>query len=306
VAGRFRAILIAGPTASGKSALAIALARRLGGAVINADSMQVYRDLRVLTARPTPEEEAQAPHYLFGTVDAAVNFSVGKWRAAAAQALGEVRGKGLLPIVTGGTGLYFRALTEGLSDIPPVPEAIRAAVRAATMDVPAEQLHQELRHRDPATAATLRPSDRQRIIRALEVFQATGKPLVSFHGEREGALLDPESCLKVFLAPERDVLYPRIDARFDAMISLGALAEVKALAGRKLDPALPAMRAHGVPWLIRALSGEMALPEAMERAKSDTRHYAKRQFTWFRNQGEGWLWLAPEEAEAAILERFAS
>jgi tRNA dimethylallyltransferase len=303
VALRFRAILIAGPTASGKSALAIALARAFGGTIINADSMQVYRDLRVITARPTVAEEAQTPHLLFGTVDAASNFSVGRWRAAAAQALAAVEAQGRLPIFAGGTGLYLRALTEGLSDIPDVPDDVRAAVRAATMDVPAGQLYEELRHRDPATAATLRPSDRQRIVRALEVFQATGRPLVAFHGEREGALLDADACLKVFLAPEREALYRRIDARFDAMVSLGALEEVKALAARTLDPALPAMRAHGVPWLIRALAGEMALPEAIERAKADTRHYAKRQFTWFRHQGEGWHWLALETAEGWMRAR---
>jgi tRNA dimethylallyltransferase len=301
VAQGYQAILIAGPTASGKSALAIALARRLGGVVINADSMQVYRDLRILTARPTPDEEASAPHRLFGTVDAAEAWSVGKWLRGAEIELARARAEGLLPIVTGGTGLYFKALTEGLSDIPTVPEDIRMAVRTATHDVPTEQLHEELAHRDPETAAGLRPSDRQRIIRALEVFQATGQPLVRFHGPRAAALLEPDACLRVFLTPERDELYRRIDARFDAMVSLGALEEVKALAARRLDPALPAMRAHGAPWLMKALAGEMALPEAIQRAKADTRHYAKRQFTWFRHQGEGWLWLDPVQAERAVL-----
>jgi tRNA dimethylallyltransferase len=301
VAHGFQAILIAGPTASGKSALAVNLARRLGGAVINADSMQVYRDLRIITARPSPDEEKAAPHRLFGHVDAAEAYSVGKWSRAAAVELRAQTAAGRIPIVTGGTGLYFKALLEGLSEIPEVPEEVRAAVRAATTDVPAEQLHAELAHRDPDTAATLRPSDRQRIVRAMEVFQATGRPLVRFQGERQGRLLEPEACLRVFLAPDRDDLYRRIDARFDAMVSLGALEEVKALAARGLDPALPAMRAHGAPWLIKALRDEMALPEAIERAKADTRHYAKRQFTWFRHQGEGWLWLTPAEAERAML-----
>ena len=174
-------------------------------------------------------------------------------------------------------------------------------MRAATTDVPADQLHAELRSRDPATASTLRPGDRQRVVRALEVLQATGRPLASFHGEREGALLEAGRCLKIFLAPDRDVLYGRIDARFDAMVSLGALEEVRDLAQRRLDPALPAMRAHGVPWLVRALAGEMTLGEAIERAKADTRHYAKRQFTWFRHQAEGWTWAAPADGEATAL-----
>lgn len=296
-----QAILIAGPTASGKTALAIALARRLGGVVVNADSMQVYRDLSILTARPTPEEEAAAPHRLFGHVDAAENHSVGRWMAEMGPELLRLRQSGALPVITGGTGLYFKALTDGLSAIPAVPEDIRTAVRAATQDVPPEQLHRELAARDPATAATLRPSDRQRIVRAIEVLQATGRPLTSFHGGREGALLDGARCVKLFLAPEREPLYARIDGRFDAMVTLGALEEVRALARRRLDPALPAMRAHGVPWLIRALAGEMTLGEAIERAKADTRHYAKRQFTWFRHQAEGWTWAPPEEGEAAVL-----
>jgi tRNA dimethylallyltransferase len=305
VAGRVRAILIAGPTASGKSALAVRLAQQLGGVVVNADSMQVYRDLRIITARPTPEEETAAPHRLFGHVDAAVNHSVGEWMREVGPVLRDVWAQGGLPVVTGGTGLYFRALTEGLSQIPAVPEEVRAAVRAASEGVPTAALHDDLRIRDPATAATLRPTDRQRILRALEIFAATGRPLVSFHGEREGRLLDLAETVAVFLSPEREVVYSRIDARFDAMMSLGALEEVSALARRDLDPALPCMRAHGVPWLIRALQGEMALPEAIERAKLDTRHYAKRQYTWFRHQAAGWAWAGPEEAEKTVLRRMA-
>lgn len=301
MAGKPQAILIAGPTASGKTALAIALARRLGGVVVNADSMQVYRDLRIITARPSPQEEAAAPHRLFGHVDAAENHSVGRWLAQVGPLLGDLAREGRPPIVAGGTGLYFKALTDGLSSIPPVPQDVRDAIRASTMDVPAEQLHRELASRDPLTAARLRPSDRQRIIRAMEVFHATGQPLASFQGGRQGGLLDAARCVKLFLAPGRDVLYPRIDARFDAMVSLGALEEVKALAARGLDPALPAMRAHGVPWLVKALRDEMTLGEAIERAKADTRHYAKRQFTWFRHQAQGWSWAAPEEGEAAVL-----
>lgn len=272
--------------------------------MVNADSMQVYRDLRIITARPTVEEEGEAPHRLFGHVDAAVNHSVGKWLAEVGPVLSGLEAEGVLPIVTGGTGLYFRALTEGLSAIPPVPEEVRAAVRAASEGVAPEELHRDLVARDPATAATLRPADRQRIVRALEIFAATGRPLVSFHGGREGRVLHPDACIRVFLAPEREGVYARIDARFESMMSLGALEEVSALARRRLDPALPCMRAHGVPWLIRAIEGEMALPEAIERAKLDTRHYAKRQFTWFRHQAEGWTWASPDEAEGQILAAF--
>jgi tRNA dimethylallyltransferase len=297
------AILIAGPTASGKSALAMALAERLGGVVVNADSMQVYRDLRIITARPTPEEEARVPHRLFGHVDAAETFSVGRWLDDATTTIRDIEAAGAVPIVTGGTGLYFKALTEGLSAVPPVPEAVRAALRATTDHVPSEALHADLARHDPETAALLSPGDRQRVLRALEVLEASGRGLASYRGERAGAVIDPSLALRVFLSPERDTLYGRIDARFDAMVSLGALEEVRALSARGLDPALPAMRAHGVPWLIRALRDEMTLPEAIERAKADTRHYAKRQFTWFRHQAD-FEWLAPAGAEAAVLAQW--
>ena len=300
----FRAILIAGPTASGKSALAIRLAQELGGTIVNADSMQVYRDLRVLTARPSDEEEAQAPHRLYGYADAAENLSVARWLDSARGVLAEIEAEGRLPIVTGGTGLYFRALTDGLSNIPPVSDDVRAALRAATADVPAETLHRELAIRDPETAATLRPTDKQRILRAMEVFDTTGRPLVSFHGDREGGVFEAQECLRVFLSPERDLVYSKIDSRFDAMLSLGALEEVRALAKRNLDTALPIMRGHGVPWLIKALQGEMTLGEAVERSKQDTRHYAKRQFTWFRHQAQGWAWMTPEEASASLRDAF--
>jgi tRNA dimethylallyltransferase len=296
-----RALLIAGPTASGKTGLAIRLARRYRGAVVNADSMQVYRDLSIITARPTAEEEAAARHVMFGHVDAAENYSVGKWLEDARAAIDAAEAEGLMPIVTGGTGMYFKALTEGLSDIPQVPDEVRAAVRAASEGVDTPVLHADLAARDPAGASTLRPNDRQRVVRALEVYQAFGRSIVSWRGERSGAVLKPGEWAGIFLDPDRDLLYSRIDARFDAMISLGALEEVRALARRRLDPALPAMRAHGVPWLLRALRDEMTLPEAIERAKTDTRHYAKRQFTWFRHQAEGWTWAAPDEAEDVVV-----
>lgn len=296
----FDAALIAGPTASGKSALAISLARRAGGVIINADSMQVYRDLRVLTARPTSEEEAQAPHELYGVIDGAENFSAGRWLAAVGPVIAQAREKGALPIIVGGTGLYFKALTQGLSDIPAVPEEVRARVRAEAEGRAPEELHAELASRDPETAATLRPSDPQRILRALEVLTATGQPLVSFHGARAGALLDTARCFKLFLAPDRDALRARIDRRFGVMMDEGVLDEVRALRARRLDPSLPVMRAHGVPGLIAHLNGALPLDDAIAKGKADTRAYAKRQMTWFRHQMEGWESAAPDEAMPLI------
>ncbi len=292
-----RALLIAGPTASGKSATALALAQRFGATIVNADSMQVYRDLRILTARPTPDEERLAPHRLFGAVDGAVNFSVGRWALAAAEVLADT---GERPVIfVGGTGLYFRALTEGLSDIPPVPEAVRAAVRSKAEGRATPELHDELHAHDPETAARLNPSDRQRILRALEIMASTGRPLVSFLGARAAPVLAPGEWAGLYLAPDRAELGQRIDARFDVMIAQGALDEVAALMQRRLDPALPVMRAHGVPHLVAHLEGRLTLDEAAKRSKLDTRHYAKRQFTWARHQLIGFKWVAPEEAVEA-------
>jgi tRNA dimethylallyltransferase len=289
-----RALLIAGPTASGKSAAALALAARLGATIVNADSMQVYRDLRILTARPTPDQEEIAPHRLFGAIDGAVNFSAGRWALAAAEILADISG---WPVIfVGGTGLYFRALTEGLSDIPPVPEAVRTETRTKAEGRATPELHDELTVRDPETAQRLNPSDRQRILRALEILAATGRPLVSFLGARAAPVLSPGEWAGLYLAPDRAELGRRIDARFDAMLAQGALDEVAALMKRRLDPALPVMRAHGVPHLLRHLEGRMTLEEAASRSKLDTRHYAKRQFTWARHQLSGFRWVAPEEA----------
>jgi tRNA dimethylallyltransferase len=297
-----QAILIAGPTASGKSALALALAERRGGIIVNADSMQVYRDLRIITARPTAAEEQRASHRLYGHVDAADNYSVGRWCREAGTALAEARWNARPAIIVGGTGLYFNALTRGLAAVPPVPAAIRAEVRARLASEGAPALHTELSRRDPAAAARLMPGDRSRVTRALEVVLATGRPLKEWQEEEEEtpALLDISRAAKVFLMPDREALLRRIDARFDTMIAAGALEEVRALAARHLDPALPAMKAHGVPWLIRHFNGEITLAEAAEKAKRDTRQYTKRQATWFRNQLPQFAWVEPQDALAAI------
>ena len=300
------ALLIAGPTASGKSALALRLAERHGATIVNADSMQVYRDLQILTARPSTEEERRIPHLLYGHVDAAENHSVGRWLAAAAAALAAAREAGRLPIFVGGTGLYFKALTQGLSDIPSVPAQVRARVRASSAELSTEALHERLASIDPATATLLRPSDRQRVLRALEVFEATHQPLAQFQGKRSPPLLDPVRCLCFFLAPDRPRLNAGIDRRFEAMLETGALEEVQRLAARRLDPALPAMRAHGVPHLLAHLNGDMPLAEAVRRGQLDTRHYAKRQFTFFRHQLPEFHWAAPPEAQALIEGALAS
>ncbi len=290
------AVLIAGPTASGKSALALALAETHNGVIINANSMQMYRDLRVLTARPAPEQEAVATHRLYGTVDAAVNFSAGAWVAEAAAVLAEARAQNRLPIFVGGSGLYFKALTRGLSAVPPIPPDVRESVRTRLQRDGVEALHAALMQRDPASAERLKPRDKIRIARALEVVEATGRSLTDWHRDGLPPLLPPGAFIALFLAPERDELYARIDARFDAMLLAGALDEVATLASRKLDPLLPAMKAHGVPALIRHLNGEITLEEAAVIGRADTRHYAKRQFTWFRHQLPEFEWVKPGEA----------
>ncbi len=297
----FSAILIAGPTASGKSALAVRLAALLGGAVVNADSMQVYRDLAELTARPGAADLAQAPHHLFGHVNGAVNYSVGRYLEDAEATLNALEQKNLLPVLVGGTGMYFKAMTQGLSDIPRVPEEIRAGVRARAEGRSVAELHAELKSVDPAAAERLRPTDPQRVLRALEVFTATGQSITVFQNSKPPPLLDAETCLAVFLAPERKALHEAIDRRFDRMLAEGALDEVVALRARKLDPALPVMRAHGVPYLLAYLDGKMSLDEAAQLGKADTRAYTKRQFTFARHQLPNFRWIAPDAAEAEFL-----
>ena len=302
--------MIAGPTASGKSALALELARAQarfdGGVIINTDSMQVYRDLRVLTARPSVAEEARVPHRLYGGVDAAVNFSAGAWVADAALALEEARAQNLMPIFVGGSGLYFKALTRGLSAVPPIAPEVRENVRARLERDGVEALHAELSARDPASAQRLNPRDRIRIARALEVVEATGRSLTDWHRDGLPPLLPPDEFTALFLAPEREALYARIDARFGQMLQEGALEEVARLAARNLDSLLPAMKAHGVPALIRHLQGELSLEEAAAIGRADTRHYAKRQFTWFRHQLPEFSWIKPDEAGEWLTKQSSS
>lgn len=298
------AILIAGPTASGKSALALALANQLGGVIVNADSMQVYRDLRVITARPTPEEEARVPHRLYGHVDAAENYSVGRWCRDIGAALQEIAAQRRVPIVVGGTGLYFKALTSGLAAVPPIPADIRTQVRGRLQSEGVAPLYAELLERDPHTAHRLMPNDRSRITRALEVVLATGRSLSDWHRDGLPTLIDPARAAKVVISCERKELVARIERRFASMIAAGALDEVRTLAARNLDPLLPAMKAHGVPWLIHHLKGDIPLDEAVAGAIMDTRRYAKRQVTWYRHQMKDWTALAPEATVQAILDQY--
>jgi len=282
------ALLIAGPTASGKSALALALAERLGGVVVNADSMQVYRELRILTARPTAEEEARAPHRLYGMVSATEPFSVGGWLPRARAAIDEALAAGRPAIVVGGTGLYFMALLHGLTPAPSAPPEIREAARRRFAELGAEAFRAELLLRDPG-AGHLR--DPQRLMRAWEVAEATGQPLSAWRNRpSEGAYAGP--WLGVVLDPPRPALYERIDRRFKGMMEAGALGEVRALGATA-----PALKATGVPELRAHLAGALSLDAAIAAAQQGSRRYAKRQLTWFRNKMRSWMWLDTQEIE---------
>jgi tRNA dimethylallyltransferase len=279
-------LLIAGPTASGKSAFALEAAARDGGVIINADASQVYDGWRVLTARPSAEEEAQAPHHLYGHVDPSVRYSTGDWLRDIAMLLQGAALHGARPIIVGGTGLYFKALTEGLAQIPQPDAATRAAVNARLEAEGREALAADLVARDPATAAKIDLANPMRTMRALEVLEGTGRGLAAWWAETPPPLVGDAE--KVLIAPERDVLYARCDTRFDLMIKGGVLDEVRAMMSRDLPLELPAMKAVGAPELFAHVRGELTLDEAAERAKQATRNYAKRQMTWMRNQMSDW------------------
>lgn len=292
-------ILIAGPTGSGKSALAMALARQFDGVIINADSQQVYAEWRVLTARPSASDEASVPHLLFGHVSVAEIYSVGRWirevgailEPATRSAPADRR-----PIIIGGTGLYFRALTEGLAPIPAVPPEIRAAGEALIAREGLAQFAARLAARDPASAAALDLGNPRRVLRAWEVLEATGTGLAAWKAQTPPPLLPLEAAHAIALRPAREWLYPRLDRRFDQMIEQGALDEVAQVMALGLPSSLPGRRATGAPELAACLAGELSRDEAIAKAKMETRRYAKRQLTWIRNQMKGWTMLDPADA----------
>ena len=288
-AGRqVRLVAVAGPTASGKSALALDLARRRGGIVINADSMQVYRELSILTARPGAGDLTASPHRLYGHVAAAESYSVANWLEDLARELAAAEAAGALPIVVGGTGLYFQALFAGLSPVPPVPDEIRNKWRERARGAAPGELHAELAERDAAMAAKLSAGDTQRLTRALEVIEGTGRSLLDWQSEAGVPLVAPDAAERLLVTMDRDAILRRCDARFDAMIDWGALEEVRALLRQGLPPDLPAMRALGVPELADHLGGGCSLDEAVARAKIATHQYVKRQLTWSRRYMADW------------------
>ena len=280
--------LLAGPTASGKSALALDIAARTGAVIVNADSQQLYADLRILSARPSDEDEALADHRLYGVADAAEAWSVGRWSRAVLPLLTELTDAGRPVLLVGGTGLYFTALTKGLADIPDIPTETRDAVEAA-FDAEGETvLRRRLSALDPQAARRIESGDRQRLIRAMAVAEHTGRALSDWTADTT-PLLPPGSWTGTVIEPERETLYANCDRRVSLMIEQGALDEVRALVARGLDPALPAMKAVGVRELAAHLNGALSLPEAIDAARQSTRNYAKRQLTWFRNQTPGWV-----------------
>ena len=288
---KYGAVLIAGPTASGKSRAALELAEEIGGVVINADSMQVYREAPILTAQPSDTDKARVPHLLYGHVSAREVYSVGRWRDDAAKAIAQARVLNRVPIFVGGTGMYFMALTEGLADVPPTPPEIRDAARALLDDIGVEALHAKLTDRDPVTASRLRPTDPQRVLRAFEVFEATGRPLAEWQEAPSAPLLKDVRLASFVLDPPRPELRSRIAARFEAMLESGGLEEARALEG--LDPALPAAKLLGLRPLQALAAGTLTRPEALDAAITATRQFAKRQMTWFRHRMPHYIWFDP-------------
>ncbi len=295
-----RALLIAGPTASGKSAIAAELAGRLKGVIINADALQVYGALRILSARPDAEEEVRLPHRLFGHVDASERYSVGRWLEDVGPVLEAVWAADQVPVLVGGTGLYFKALEEGLAPVPDVPAEVRERVAAWYADEGVDGLKRRL------AAGEGEALDQHRLIRAVEVLEATGRSLGDWQTERTAPLLAGAHVARAFLMPDRELAYARCEERFDEMLDAGALEEVEALLELGLDPDLPAMKAIGVSELSRHLAGELSLDDASVLAKMQTRRYVKRQMTWFRSQMSGWPAVAPEEAAERLLRDLQS
>ncbi|HEX6979820.1 MAG TPA: tRNA (adenosine(37)-N6)-dimethylallyltransferase MiaA [Alphaproteobacteria bacterium] len=295
-------VVVAGPTASGKSAAALEIARAFGGVVINADSMQVYRELPILTAQPSPEDQARVPHRLYGVLSAADGCTVGRWRQMALAAIDEALADARLPVVVGGTGMYLKALIEGLAPVPPIAPELRAEVAARHRAIGAAAFHAELARLDPAMAARLSPNDTQRVRRAYEVVVATGRSLADFQRAQAPAAL---TFVILALMPPRDLLYRTCDLRCSTMVAAGAVEETRRLLDLHLDPSLPAMKAVGVRELGRYVAGELDLDQALDLFKRATRQYAKRQYTWFRNQLPGARVFAEQFSESLRSEIFS-
>ncbi len=299
-------IVIGGPTASGKSACALDVAEEFDGVVINADSMQVYEVLNVITARPSQEDEARAPHRLYGVLPPSEACSAGRWQAMAVAAVKETWAEGKLPIVCGGTGLYIRTLIEGIGAFPDIPEEIRQKAMSRLEELGNEAFHAEVAERDPMIAERLHPSDSQRLIRAWEMFEATGQPLSQWQEEVKPEPPLPDlNAATLLILPDRADLYPACETRFDAMLDQGALDEIRALEALNLSPDLPAMKALGVPEMLSYLRGEKTLDEARDWAKTTTRRFAKRQMTWFRNQVEPDLLISAQYSKRFMEEIFS-
>jgi tRNA dimethylallyltransferase len=300
---RAQAVILGGPTASGKSALALSLAREFGGTVINADSMQVYRELPVLTAQPSAADHAVVPHRLYGFLSVTERCSAGRWATLARREIDAALGAGRVPIVVGGTGLYIRALTDGLAPVPAIPAEVREAARRRLADAGKAAFHAELQRRDPQMGSRVRPGDTQRMLRAWEVIEATGRSLADWQAQPTalpaGAAV---RFIKLVLLPERQRLYAACDARFAAMVEHGALDEAQRLAGCALDPGLPGLKGLGLRELMAHVRGEISLDAAVAAGQQATRRYAKRQMTWFRHQFEGALPIPVDAAYGKFSE----
>jgi tRNA dimethylallyltransferase len=296
-------IILSGPTASGKSALALVIARACNAVIINCDSKQLYAEIPIITAQPTAAEKAEVPHDLYGVISVAEDCSVGRWVEMAKIVIDKVHAAGKLPLLVGGTGMYVKALTEGIPEMPDIDEEIRRNARSCMLEMGSEAMYETLEKEDPVMAARLEKNDSQRITRAYEVLKQTGKSLDWWQKQPAKTVYPPENFLKFFLSPPREVVYANCNTRFEKMMEAGVMQEIAALDAMGLSPELPSMKAHGVPELLAYLHGEMSLEDAIDQAQKNTRHYIKRQFTWFRHQMKDTVVLEGEGAAEMVMKK---